>query len=378
MNEYKWYDNDLNNYNSGESNNTINSDETIKRINVLPVILLTTIFTSMVFFLLFALIVLPRLEIRKITADYITETNSPKTNNVIIDDNNMLKIVDVNSISKAVVNVSMVGSGSFFGQSTALCSGNGVFISNDGYILTSAYILESNGDLIVTDINNEEYNASVVGVDRDSYIAVIKIDGIQTPNVSIGDSESVLLGDSVIGVGNRVSADLANPITFGRICGYNSQVTLKDGSMVNVLQTDATALASSIGGLMFNNSCELIGMSTAKFTVSSTDIALITPINDLKASIEAIIGNTELPKTQKLGISGSDADYGVNVDNVVSGSLADKAGIKHGDLIIKINEEPVNSLSEINKIKSSLNVGDTMNIVIYRNGETIICNIVLE
>ena len=98
----------------------------------------------------------------------------------------------------------------------------------------------------------------------------------------------------------------------------------------------------------------------------------------LIAYANAIIDNTTIEKTKKLGISATDADYGVTIDNVTNGSLADKAGLKHGDLIIKINTQPVKTLAEIVKIKNSLSAGDEMLFTVYRNGNTIDVSIILE
>ena len=129
---------------------------------------------------------------------------------------------------------------------------------------------------------------------------------------------------------------------------------------------------------MFNYSGELVGICTAKYAASSDVIGLVMPINDVIDVVNSIIDNTYVENTKKLGISATDADYGVTIDNVQKNSSADKAGLKHGDLIIKINGEPVSTLAQIIKKKNSLESGSEMVFTVYRNGETLDLTVVLE
>ena len=121
-----------------------------------------------------------------------------------------------------------------------------------------------------------------------------------------------------------------------------------------------------------------MGICTAKYAASSDVIGLVMPINDVIDVVNSIIDNTYVENTKKLGISATDADYGVTIDNVQKNSSADKAGLKHGDLIIKINGEPVSTLAQIIKKKNSLESGSEMVFTVYRNGETLDLTVVLE
>lgn len=286
-----------------------------------------------------------------------------------IETKNINKTKDISQVLNAVVTVAVENVGGFLNQSATLCSGNGVFINDNGYILTSAYIFEVKGDITVTAANGDTFTAEVVDTDEENYVSVIKIEQENTPYVSLGNSQEVNIGDGVIGIGNKISSGFSNPVTTGTICGYNSDIALKDGTLVNVFQTDAVSIASSIGGLLFNKNYELIGFSTAKYTVSSTNIGLVTPIDDIKRSIDIMLGNAQETESTQLGIQGSDESYGINVDNIKADSKAEKAGLKHGDLIVKIDGEPVNSLAEIIKRNNSLSKTDEMILTIYRNGE---------
>lgn len=232
--------------------------------------------------------------------------------------------------------------------------------------------------MTVTLSDGTEYKASLLGTDNEKYISVLKIDNETAGAAAVGNSDEMMVGSKVIGIGNKIADSFSNPITFGTVCGYDSDISLKDGTLVNAFQTDAPTLSGSIGGLMFNYSGELVGICTAKYAASSDVIGLVMPINDVIDVVNSIIDNTYVENTKKLGISATDADYGVTIDNVQKNSSADKAGLKHGDLIIKINGEPVSTLAQIIKKKNSLESGSEMVFTVYRNGETLDLTVVLE
>ena len=377
MNEYKRYDSDL-------SYSTQNREEQhhLEQTKHSNGVIIVAIVLSVVFTVIICSIVFSAMASQLISSVVIgyshNNSDSNRDDAPLVDKGNSDNGPTAEKILENVVTVSMNATSGFLNQDTTICSGNGVFIRDGGYILTSAYILELEGNITVTLSNGEEYNASVLGTDDEIYISVLKIDKADAVCAVIGNSDNVRIGDSVIGVGNRPGDNFSNPIAFGAVCAYDTDIALKDGTLVNAFQTDATGISGSIGGMLFNYKGELIGMSTAKYAVSSSDIGFATPINDLIAYANAIIDNTTIEKTKKLGISATDADYGVTIDNVTNGSLADKAGLKHGDLIIKINTQPVKTLAEIVKIKNSLSAGDEMLFTVYRNGNTIDVSIILE
>ena len=377
MNEYKRYDSDL-------SYSTQNREEQhhLEQTKHSNGVIIVAIVLSVVFTVIICSIVFSAMASQLISSVVIgyshNNSDSNRDDAPLVDKGNSDNGPTAEKILENVVTVSMNATSGFLNQDTTICSGNGVFIRDGGYILTSAYILELEGNITVTLSNGEEYNASVLGTDDEIYISVLKIDKADAVCAVIGNSDNVRIGDSVIGVGNRPGDNFSNPIAFGAVCAYDTDIALKDGTLVNAFQTDATGISGSIGGMLFNYKGELIGMSTAKYAVSSSDIGFVTPINDLIAYANAIIDNTTIEKTKKLGISATDADYGVTIDNVTNGSLADKAGLKHGDLIIKINTQPVKTLAEIVKIKNSLSAGDEMLFTVYRNGNTIDVSIILE
>lgn len=280
----------------------------------------------------------------------------------------------------SVVSVKNAGEyGGFFGQSLSLGEGTGVIIREDGYILTSAAVVENVGNVTVELQDGNSYQAEVCNVDSVNNAAVLKIDAAGLTPAVIGDSSAVNIGDSVIAVGNEINENLSNPIVAGTVCGINNGVQLQNGQKINILQVDAATIAGSVGGLVFNKDGALIGIATAMISNPSSEIGIVTPIDDLKSLLSNFVstdgGNYN---NLSIGITGTDASYGVSIEKIAEGSPAEKAGLKTGDLIVKADGEAVASINDINNIKNRHKKGDTMTFSIYRDGEVTEINVVLE
>lgn len=165
----------------------------------------------------------------------------------------------------------------------------------------------------------------------------------------------------------------------GTVCGIDTNVSLQNGQKVNIFQIDASTIADSVGGLVLNANGELIGIATAMISNPSAEIGIATPINDLKNFLSNIISNEGWNDSGIIiGISGTDADYGVVIDKIGENTPAEKAGLKIGDLIVKADGEAVNSINEITNIKNRHKKGDTMVFTVYRDGEMTDINVLLE
>ncbi|MDY3929904.1 MAG: PDZ domain-containing protein [Clostridia bacterium] len=375
MNEYKWYNDDF----TEKKDTKVEYKPSNTKNTSLSVVILTIIISA-VCSIIVGIIV---------CSAFFSENKSINANNEKLDFSGLFEEeeepgespraeVQTEDIMKSVVEVSVDSVGGFINKAVTVCTGNGIVLTQNGYILTSEYVREVDGDIYVTFEDGERYQAEVAGSDSEKYVTVLKVSKEDCVPAVIGNSSEVKIGERVFAVGNKISNSFSNPVTSGIICGYSSDVTLKDGSSVNVFQTDTPNMVNSIGGVLYNKDFRVIGISTVKFTVSSTDIGLVTPIDDIKEFMKSIIENTEQPKNFNIGISGSDAEYGVTVENVVSDSPAEKAGFKYGDIIMKINGEAVASVSEINKIKKELLPGEKMVFLIYRDGETIEIELTVE
>ncbi|MCR4718588.1 MAG: S1C family serine protease [Firmicutes bacterium] len=256
---------------------------------------------------------------------------------------------------------------SFFGISSQTSSGSGMIISENGYILTSYSLIGSNGEASVI-IGKDTYTAKLVGQDISKDIAIIKIDASGLSPVTLGNSDNVKIGDTVIAIADILGGDIGASVTKGIICGVNNGVSLSNGNSVNLLQTDAAGAQAS-GGCLADESGNVIGMLTSSISANTDKIIFAIPSNDILSIAESIINTGLAPSGLTIGIKGADAEHGVTVESVLEDSPAQKSGIKKGDLILKVDGNIVKSVSEINKIRDTHKKGDTIILTVYRDGE---------
>lgn len=317
--------------------------------------------TCVILLTIYSVIILPNLRPRTVIS-YTNAQTSAQDNDPSNNANNAFE-----KASKSVVSVRSTSSyHSFFGVSTSENTGSGIILTSDGYILTSASLASSKDTQVTFD--GKDYSATTVGIDGVRDIAIIKIDAQNLPAISLADSGNLKPGDNVVAISNIIGK-LGPSMTTGIVCGINHNISVKNGSSVNLIQTDALTGSSSTGGCILNKNGEVIGMITSAFTSNAEGISFAIPSNDIKTVSASLISTGEAPKGLMIGITGTDSSHGVLVESVLEDSPAEKAGIKIGDLILKIEGTPVTSVSEINKIRDNHKTGDTLNITIYSDGE---------
>lgn len=278
--------------------------------------------------------------------------------------------------------------------STATAEGSGVIISSDGYILTNNHVINSTSsssgsyysigeatNLTVTLYNDStEYKAKIIGTDSQTDLAVIKIDKTDLSAATLGDSDSVQVGEWCMAIGNPLG--MKSSVTTGSISALNRSITDSEGKTYNVIQTDAAINSGNSGGALVNSKGEVIGINTIKASGTGVEgLGFAIPINSTKSIYSDLIQYNKVIRPY-IGISGTDITddtikaypsaklvKGAYVRNVSEYSPAEKAGIKVGDIIIKADGKAVTSYNELNTIKNSHKVGDTMEIVVNRNGE---------
>ena len=286
----------------------------------------------------------------------------------------------------------MVSSGiSWFGDSYNYVqsgAGSGVIISQDGYILTCAHVIDgaSNVSVQLYD-SDQQYTATVVGSDSVADIAVLKIDATGLTPAVIGDSDSLAVGEEVIAVGNPLGT-LGGTVTNGIISALNRQVTVENTEMT-LIQTNAAVSPGNSGGGLFNANGELIGVVNAKSSYSEAEgIGFAIPIDSAMEIAQQLIENGAVIRpalgvkildvmdantANQLGVSAT----GVYVVEVTAGGGAEAAGVQAGDRIIAVDDTAVSSSNSVKSYLADKQVGDTVNLQVEREGKVLTLSVTL-
>ena len=273
---------------------------------------------------------------------------------------------------------------SWYGQNQVESgAGSGVIISSDGYILTCAHVVSGASQITVT-IGDTDYTATVVGEDDTSDVAVLKIDATGLTPATVGDSDSLSVGDSVLAVGNPLG-ELGGTVTSGIVSALNRSVTIQGTSSTNtmsLIQMDASVSPGNSGGGLFNMNGELIGLVNAKSSSSDAEgLGFAIPINDAIQVAQDLLENGYVSGRPYMGITYiavTDAQtaaqfnvnaYGVYVVDVVQGGPADKAGLKVGDRIVSIDGTEIAQKDDLGTLMQPHTAGDTLSITVARDGQ---------
>ena len=318
-------------------------------------------------------------------------------------------VVTVHTVGKAVPQMASSPFGSdpmfrqFFGggedQAPSVApqgAGSGVIISPDGYILTNNHVVQ-NTETVTVNVGDKGYTAKVVGSDPMTDIAVVKIDtkGVKLPTAELGDSDALRIGDWAIAIGNPL--DIGTTVTLGIVSAVNRKGLSAEGHSLNsVIQTDAAINPGNSGGALANINGQVVGINEAIYspTGSYVGIGFAIPINAAKKIAYEPIKDGKIvrpylgvayaplkgypPQARKqMGIT-VDGDDGVIVEQVRRGSPAAAAGLQTYDVILEANRKKVNDTDALNNIIQGLKVGDTLSLLISRDGQTQIVAVTLK
>lgn len=331
------------------------------------------------------------------TVTSATTSNDKSTNLINISDYSDTSVSVAEKVLPSVVGITVTYQiSSFFGgSSTGEATGSGIIVSEDGYIVTNNHVINSDASSSFTiaeatgiKVNiygdSQSYEATIVGTDVYTDLAVLKIEKTGLSPVTIGDSNSVKVGEFVMAVGNPLGMDYS--VTSGIVSAVDREIE-SEGSTYTAIQTDAAINSGNSGGALVNSKGELIGINTMKFAGTGIEgIGFAIPISSATTIIDQLI-EYQTVKRPYIGIVGSSVDSttakrynlpeGIYVESVEENSPASLAGLQQSDIITKIEDQEVKSVNELNKIKYTYNIGDTVKLTIYRNGETLDLNIVL-
>ncbi|MBQ9297609.1 MAG: trypsin-like peptidase domain-containing protein [Clostridia bacterium] len=332
---------------------------------------------------------------------------TPETNSNLENNSAVLSLSSYSDATAAIakkVQPSVVGIKveytvrSFFSQSgTVTASGSGIIISEDGYILTNNHVInsksgssfyqisEANSIKVYLFDDSTAYDATIIGSDTLTDLAVLKIEKNGLTPIEIGDSSTVSVGSFTMAVGSPLGLD--NSVTMGTVSAVNREITDEDGRKFVLIQTDAAINSGNSGGALVNSYGQLIGVNTLKASASGVEgIGFAIPINSAKEIYTQLI---EFKKVKRpyIGIEGIDIDesiskyynlpIGLYVKYVADFSPAQKAGLQIGDVITSVDNTPIKTLDELNDIKYKHSIGDTIKLKFLRNGEEKEISIVL-
>ena len=313
----------------------------------------------------------------------ITKTLSDITYNVEGVENPVVAVSKIAGNSVVGVKVDYYEQ-SFFGQlEEGESEGSGIIYSEDGYIITNNHVIEeavgSNSATVTITLNDgTEYEAEIIGRDETTDLALLKIDAKGLNAAKFGNSDELQVGELAVAIGNPLGSEFAGSVTAGYISALDRTLTI-DSTTYKLIQTDAAINPGNSGGALVNAKGEIIGINSAKISSTGVEgLGFAIPINEALKIIEQLKVTGKIIRPY-IGIYGLDLDEttarrnnlveGVYVYQVYTNTPAQKAGISRGDIIVGIDGKDVTTKQELNEIKNSKNIGDTVELKLYRNGK---------
>lgn len=305
------------------------------------------------------------------------------------DDLSLEEIVEKTQDSVVEIRTEAVKTGQFMQQYVSEGAGSGVIISADGYIVTNNHVIEGASKITVTLKDGADYQATLVGTDSQSDVALLKINAAGLTAATLGNSSELQVGSTAVVIGNPLG-ELGGTVTNGIISALDRNINL-DGKTMNLMQTNAAINPGNSGGGLFNGQGELVGVVVAKTSATEVEgLGFAIPIDDVKKVVEElskngyVSGRVDLKMTLVDVTSEEDAmmyrvsRLGVYVSKVESGSAAESAGFQSGDCITAVNGTEVGSSAELQEQLNKYKVGDTVQFTVVRQNRTGTLSLTLE
>ena len=295
------------------------------------------------------------------------------------------------NVSSVVAITSTVQATNFYGTSTGTSTGSGFILTEDGYIVSNYHVVEGATEIKITLHDGSEYPAELVGYDSTNDLSVLKIDAEGLTAATIGSSSGLNIGDMVVAIGNPLGT-LTSTQTVGYVSGINREVTT-DNTIISMIQTDCAINPGNSGGPLFNMYGEVVGITTAKYSGTTSSGATIEgigfaiPIDDVMNAISDLIDYGYVTGAY-LGVSVKNTDAesasmfglptGAYVVSVEKGHSADRAGIQVKDIIIDLGGTKVTNVTELTRALRNFKAGDSTTITVVRSGSQLTLDIVLD
>ena len=274
-------------------------------------------------------------------------------------------------------------------------SGSGFVISSNdttSYILTNYHVINGVSDITVFFSDGKSYDATLVGGEEENDIAVLKIDQGNLRPVVLGDSDAINVGEDVYAIGNPLG-ELTFTFTGGYVSAKDRSVTMSDGTVMNMIQTDTAINSGNSGGPLFDKYGQVVGIVSAKLSSSSSSEASVEglgfaiPINDVKDMVTSIMENGYVTGKPNVGVLINAVDEsvqrygvpaGVEIMAILDGSCAQKAGLQVGDIITAVGDTQVSTETQLQSAVKDYKAGASVTFTIYRDGNTSTVNVTLD
>ena len=294
-------------------------------------------------------------------------------------------------VTPSVVGVHTYGTYSYWGRQITnmeLGSGSGIIYSEDGYIITNYHVIENATSVIVTLADEKEYEAVIIGADEASDLAVLKINADRKlPAAELGDSSQLQIGELVVAIGNPLG--YSNTVTDGIVSGLNRQLSDYTDEMT-LIQTNAAINSGNSGGALVNSRGQVVGINSAKLVASNAEgMGFALSIDEVKPLVEQLINQGHVSRPY-MGVTINsqyqvdektaeryDIPVGIMIYSVADNSPAERAGLKAGDIIYKVDNTIIQSFDDLSRVIDSSKVGDTLQVTANRDGQKVVCNVVL-
>ena len=260
-------------------------------------------------------------------------------------------------------------------------SGTGIVLSADGYLITNHHVIENAQVIAVQTSDDRQFQASIIGSDEASDLAVLKVDATDLQPAEFGDSGKLAVGDRVVAIGDPLGAQLRGTMTSGIVSAINRDLEVNDRTMT-LIQTDAALNNGNSGGPLINCYGQVIGINTMKlrsyYSTTAEGLGFAIPMAVAKPILEELMENGYVAGRPAIGISYDtlplafriyyNLPEGVYINAVYDGSDAQAKGVAAGDIITAVNGTRVTSIDELNRVKNQFTAGDSITLTLYNGG----------
>ncbi len=268
-------------------------------------------------------------------------------------------------------------------------SGSGVIFDSNGYIATNYHVVQNAQELAVSLSDGRTFNGKVLGVDPATDLAVVKVDATGLPTAVLGDSDSLMVGEPAIAIGNPLGMEFKGSVTAGVISALNRSIEIGERKF-KLIQTDAAINPGNSGGALVNADGVVVGINSAKISVAGVEgIGFAIPINTARPILQSIIDKGHVVRAY-LGVAVLDKntaakygyelniDHGVYVAKLTPNGPAAKAGIHEGDIILKVGNTETDTVADLRATVDTYPVGTKVDVLISRGGGTQTIKVLLE